>query len=148
MATGAQRAADGEHRNRDILIVEDETDLAETCVRFLRRIGYCPRAVHTGSEALAAITMDAPDLVIADLRLPGAIDGLDVVRHARLHAWRIPVIVWTAQGSDRVRQECLEAGAVEYLPKPFSLAELRAAVERALGPDEALRDSTRSSPVP
>jgi DNA-binding response OmpR family regulator len=127
MATDTQRASPG------ILIVEDETDLAETCVRFLRGLGYRTRAAHTVSEALAAIIADPPDLVIADLRLGGALDGLDVVRHLRQREPRIPVIVCTALGSDGTRQEALDAGAIAYLTKPFALTDLRATVDRALG---------------
>jgi DNA-binding response OmpR family regulator len=116
-----------------ILIVEDEADLAATCARFLRQHGYRPRVAYTGSEALAAMVAEPPDLVIADLRLPGGVDGLDVVRHARQLERRIPVILCTAHASDRTRQEALEAGAAAYLPKPFSLVDLRAAIDRTLG---------------
>jgi DNA-binding response OmpR family regulator len=120
-----------------ILIVEDEVDLAVTCVRFLQRFGHRLRVAHTASEAMAAIAAELPDLVIADLRLPGGLDGLTVVRYARQQAVRIGVIVWTAHASDGVRREALAAGADEYLPKPFTLAQLRAAVERALGASRA-----------
>jgi CheY-like chemotaxis protein len=113
--------------------VEDEAELAETCVRFLRRLGYLAWVARTGSEALEAIRTNPPDLVIADVRLPGAMDGFGVVRHLREREPRIPAIVWTAHGSDHVRQEALDAGAVAYLPKPFPLAALRAAVERVVG---------------
>jgi DNA-binding response OmpR family regulator len=132
MAAETPRSADGEYRRPGILIVEDETDLAETCVRFLRRLGYHTRVAQTGSEALAAITADPPDLVIADVRLRGEMDGFDVVRYARRREPRISAIVWTAQSSEQTRQTALDAGAVGYLPKPFTLAELRAAVDRAL----------------
>jgi len=116
-----------------ILIVEDEVDLVVTCVRFLQRFGYRLRVAHTGSEALAAITADRPDLVVTDLRLPGGLDGFAVVRHVRQQDPPIEVIVCTAQASDRIRQEALAAGATEYLLKPFTLTELRTAVDRALG---------------
>ena len=120
-----------------ILIVEDEVDLTVTCVRFLQRFGYRLRVAHTGSEAMAAIAAERPDLVIADLRLPGGVDGFAVVRYARQQATRIGVIVWTAHASDGVRREAIAAGADEYLPKPFTLAQLRAAVDRTLGTSQA-----------
>jgi CheY-like chemotaxis protein len=132
VAGEASHSADGVHRQPGILIVEDEADLAETCVRFLRGLGYRTWVAQTGSEALAAIAADPPDLVIADVRLPGGMDGFDVVRHARQRDPRISAIVWTAQGSDQARQMALDAGAVGYLPKPFTLVELRTAVDRAL----------------
>jgi CheY-like chemotaxis protein len=120
-----------------ILIVEDEVDLAATCVRFLRRFGYRLCVAHTGPEALTAITADRPDLVVTDLRLPGGLDGLAVVRHVRQQVPPIAVIVCTAQASDRIKREALEAGAMEYLAKPFTLVELHAAVDRALGQNPA-----------
>jgi two-component system NtrC family response regulator len=128
----AAHLPDGTGRSPGILIVEDEADLASTCARFLRRHGYHPRVVYTGSEALEALAVDPPDLVVADLRLPGGISGLDVVRHARQLERRIPVILCTAHASDQSREDALEAGAAAYLPKPFSLADLRKAIDRAL----------------
>jgi CheY-like chemotaxis protein len=130
-------AEPGPEREREgpgILIVEGEADLANTCVRFLRGLGYRTWVARTGSEALAAITTERPDLVIADLRLSGAIDGFEVVRHLRQREPRIRTIVWTTHSSYQTRQAALKAGAVGYLPKPFALAELRRAVAGALGP--------------
>ncbi len=115
-----------------ILIVEDEADLADTCARYLGRLGYVMRIAHTGTDALAAITTAPPRLVIADLRLPGAVDGFAVARHARAHRPPIPVVVCSAYASDPSRREAKEIGAAEYLAKPFSLTELRGAVAHAL----------------
>jgi DNA-binding response OmpR family regulator len=125
---------DGTAAAAGILIVEDEVDLADTCVRFLRRFGHRLRVAHTAAEAMAAIDTEPPDLLIADLRLPGGPDGFAVIDHARRRDSRVAVIVCTAQVSDGVRREAMAAGVSEYLPKPFTLAQLRAAVDRALGP--------------
>jgi CheY-like chemotaxis protein len=83
-------------------------------------------------EALALAEAKAPDLVLSDIRLPGRIDGLEVVRRLREADARIVVIVWTAYASDRSRQAALAAGAAAFLPKPFSLAELRATIDQTL----------------
>jgi two-component system response regulator MprA len=132
VANPGQLSVNGARDRPDILIVEDEVDLAATCVRFLRRVGYRPRVAQTGMEALALAEAKAPDLVLSDIRLPGRIDGLEVVRRLREADARIVVIVWTAYASDRSRQAALAAGAAAFLPKPFSLAELRATIDQTL----------------
>ncbi|MBI3456826.1 MAG: response regulator [Candidatus Rokubacteria bacterium] len=116
---------------RKILIVDDEPDLVATCVRLLRRAGYEPLVALNGREAMEFVDAEHPDLVLTDLRLPGA-DGLAVLRHARRGVRKIPVILFTAFASEASRSQALQEGAAAYLPKPFSLAELRAAVEQAL----------------
>jgi DNA-binding response OmpR family regulator len=123
-----------------ILIVEGEVDLATTCARFLLRIGYYPRLVKSGIEALAAVAQRAPDAAIVDLRLPGALDGLAVARQLRRRSRPIAVVLCAARVSEESRREAAAAGA-EYLPKPFSLAELRHAVDRALGHHPAAEGS-------
>lgn len=117
-----------------VLVVEDEREMAAAFARLLRRMGYLPLITLSGEEALEVIDREEPDLVLTDLRLP-AVDGLTVLRHARQGARKIPVIVCTAYISGASRHEALSAGAAVYLPKPFSAAELEAAVSRALAAD-------------
>jgi CheY-like chemotaxis protein len=127
---------------RSILIVDDETDLAATCARLLRRRGYGVVAAASRAEGLAALAGDQHDLVVADLRLRDG-DGLDVLRAARALSSSRPVIVITGFASDRTRQEAFAAGAAAFLSKPFSLVEFASLVERLLGPgapDSAPRD--------
>ena len=140
-APGARMARIEGGRPPGILIVEDEPDFAGSCDRFLRGLGYRTWVAATGREAMTIIAAEAPDLVIADLRLPGETNGLDVVRHVRQRTPRIPVIVWTAYGSYRTREAAIQAGAGEYLGKPFALNELRSAVARALGSAQAVGGS-------
>src|SRR5262245_45468178 len=83
---------------RTILIVDDEPDLVANCARLLQRAGHVSLRAHTGPEAMALIDRAKPDLVVADLRLPGT-DGLTVARHARGHVPPIPVILITAYDS-------------------------------------------------
>jgi len=108
-----------------ILIVEDEVDIATLISFNLERAGYRVEMVHDGREGLHMILHSQPDLVILDLMLPG-LDGHSILkemqRDARSHA--IPVLMLTAksQTDDRIRG--LEAGADDYLTKPFSPKEL------------------------
>lgn len=108
-----------------ILIVEDEVDIATLISFNLERAGYRVEMVHDGREGLELILHSQPDLVILDLMLPG-LDGHSILkemqRDPRAHA--IPVLMLTAksQTDDRIRG--LEAGADDYLTKPFSPKEL------------------------
>lgn len=114
-----------------VLIVEDESDLATTCARLLRQKGHFPSIALSGLEALELMEREPPDLILTDLRLP-AVDGLAVLRHARRGPRKIPVVMFTAYASQASRREALEEGAAAFLCKPFSAAELHAAIKRAL----------------
>lgn len=118
---------------RIILVVDDEPDLVANCERLLRRIGHGSLRAHTGPDAMAMIDRERPDLVVADLRLPGA-DGLTVTRHARRQVPPIPVILITGYDSPQTRQAAAESGAEVYLAKPFSNGAFLDAVKRVLSP--------------
>jgi CheY-like chemotaxis protein len=115
---------------RRILIVEDEPDMAATCVRLVERMGHRPLVATTGTQGLAVLEREALDLVVTDLRLPG-LDGVALARRAGAGPRPVPAIVMTAYVSAASRRAAREAGAA-FLGKPFSLAELRSAIERAL----------------
>ena len=115
-----------------ILVVDDERDLAATCERLLRRLGYRVITADSRAAALAALGADAPVLVISDVRLPDG-SGLDVVSAAQCRAKRIPSIVITGQPSERGRQAAADVGATGYLAKPFSAAALTDLVRQTLG---------------
>lgn len=114
------------------LIVEDEPDLLETCVRLLRQGGHSCLTAPSAREAITLIDTRRPNLVVTDLRLP-TVDGLAVARHARRASPPIPVIVTTGYISPEARREAYQAGATIFLPKPFTAAEFMEAVNRALG---------------
>lgn len=114
------------------LIVEDEPDLLETCVRLLRQAGHICLTAPGAREAISLIDTERPDLVVADLRLP-TMGGLAVARHARRVSPPVPVIVTTAYTSPEASREARRAGATIFLPKPFGAAEFMDAVNRALG---------------
>jgi DNA-binding response OmpR family regulator len=118
---------------RTILVVDDEPDLVANCERLLQRAGHDSLRAHTGPDAIVLIDREKPDLVVADLRLPG-VDGLVVARHARGHVPPIPVILITAYDSPQARAAARESGVGIYLTKPFANALFLDAVRRALLP--------------
>jgi CheY-like chemotaxis protein len=115
------------------LVADDEPDLVAKSERLLLRLGHLSLRAHTGIEAMALIDREKPDLVVSDLRLPGA-DGLAVTRHARRHLPPIPVILITGYDSPEARRAASESGVEVYLAKPFSNAAFLDAVQRVLVP--------------
>jgi two-component system, OmpR family, response regulator len=113
-----------------ILVAEDDAVLAEAVQRSLRQSGHAVDWVKNGAEADCALAAERFDLLILDLGLPKK-SGIDVLKRLRAGASRLPVLILTARDgvTDRVRG--LDAGADDYLAKPFDLAELEARV-RAL----------------
>ncbi len=111
-----------------ILVVEDEPDMAATYERLLRRAGH--RVVRATSRAagLQLLEKVRPKLVISDLRLPDG-NGLDVIRAARMLDPPPPVIAITAFASRTARQAALDSGACAFLAKPFGIAEFSSLVE-------------------
>jgi DNA-binding response OmpR family regulator len=117
-------------QDMDILIVEDDEDTAEVVCTLLEDAGFKTRAVECGEDAIEQINDARPDLVLLDLNLPD-IDGIDVLRSVRSHSF-LPMIVLSGFGRDRDRVVALEAGADDYMTKPFSPEELIARVKALL----------------
>jgi DNA-binding response OmpR family regulator len=115
-----------------VLIVDDEVDLLQTYERILRRLGYDTITTDLGRTGLAIARSREVALVIVDLKLPD-MDGIDIVRAIRAAADAPPVIVVTGFASAAARKAALEAGAVDYLSKPFSVLALAALVREILG---------------
>ena len=113
-----------------ILLVEDEVDIAEFIATELRFEGYEVRVEHDGMRGMIAARQDPPDLLILDRMLPG-LDGLELTRRLRKTS-DVPILLLTARGEPRERVEGLNAGANDYLPKPFDLDELIARVNAQL----------------
>lgn len=113
-----------------ILIVEDDEDTAEVVCTLLEDAGFKASSVESGEQALQKISKGVADLVLLDLNLPD-ISGLDVLRHVRSHSF-LPMIVLSGYGKDRDRVNALEAGADDYMAKPFSPEELVARVKALL----------------
>lgn len=113
-----------------MLVVEDELNIASAVALELGHGGYESRVVEDGPEALAVWSEWGPDLVLLDLGLP-TLDGVEVCRRIRA-ASHTPIIVLTARGSVQDRVCGLDAGADDYIAKPFSLEELLARVRSTL----------------
>lgn len=110
-----------------ILVVEDERALCETVVRSLRRLAYSVDFCHDGNEALRLLGVESYDLVLLDLNLPGA-DGMTVLRSLRQEDRDTPVLILSARSEVTDKVAGLDAGASDYLSKPFHLEELEARV--------------------
>ncbi|NJO82971.1 MAG: response regulator transcription factor [Blastochloris sp.] len=113
-------------RNRHILIVEDDSDTAEVVSMLLTTAGYSASAVDMGETALSEITQTPPDLVLLDINLPD-MNGLEVLKQVRENSF-LPMIVISGFTQERDKVTALEAGADDYLVKPFSPDELIARV--------------------
>ncbi|CAA9378182.1 MAG: Two-component transcriptional response regulator, LuxR family [uncultured Nocardioides sp.] len=124
----------------EVLVVEDEEDIAIPLVRTLEREGYAVASVSSGEEAIARVAGEMPAVVILDLGLPD-MDGLDVCRQLRGGGYEGGIIMVTARGGELDRVVGLDVGADDYLSKPFGLAELLARV-RALLRRNARTDET------
>jgi DNA-binding response OmpR family regulator len=123
-----------------ILLVEDEADAAAILARGLRERSYAVDVAGDGDEALQAASDNDYDLVILDVLLPGR-SGLDVCRQLREDATATPILMLTARGAVGDRVEGLDAGADDYLVKPFELEELLARIRALLRRGPALQPS-------
>lgn len=117
----------------EVLIVEDEPEIAELIEFHLGREGLASRTIHSGRQALERIRKDRPDLVVLDLMLPD-LDGFEVCRRLKSEpeTRRIPVIMVTAKSEDTDVVTGIELGADDYVVKPFSPKVLVARVKNAL----------------
>src|ERR1700721_1725219 len=113
-----------------LLLVEDERKVASFIARALRENSYAVDVAETGEKALELATDVTYDAILLDVRLPG-VSGLEVCRELRQQGIEAPVMMLTARGLVEQRVAGLDAGADDYLAKPFALAELLARV-RAL----------------
>jgi DNA-binding NtrC family response regulator len=114
-----------------ILIVDDEPDMLENCSRILSRHGYSCVTADNGRAARALLEHEHPDLVLTDLKMPG-IDGMALLRHIHEADPALPVIVVTGFATFESAVAAVKEGAFDYLPKDFSVDQLRVAVDRAL----------------
>jgi two-component system, OmpR family, KDP operon response regulator KdpE len=113
-----------------ILVIDDEPAIRRFLCATLANHGYQLAEAATGQDGIAQVTQQKPDVVLLDLGLPD-IDGLEVTR--RLREWtNVPIIVLSARGQERDKVAALEAGADDYLTKPFGVAELMARMRVAL----------------
>ena len=119
-----------------ILVVDDEPSILAAMAPLLRGRGYEVSTVMSGRAAIDEVERDAPDLVILDLGLPD-IDGVDVCRRIR-ESGTVPILVLSARGAEADKVHALDAGADDYVTKPFGAEELLARVRVALRRTSAL----------
>jgi two-component system response regulator MprA len=114
-----------------ILVVDDDPAVRASLRRALRLEGYSVGLAGDGAEALAAVDADAPDVIVLDLMMPPP-DGLEVCRRLRRAGNHTPILMLTAREAVGNRVEGLDAGADDYVVKPFALAELLARLQALL----------------
>jgi two-component system response regulator MprA len=114
-----------------VLVAEDDRSVRESLVRALRLEGYDVTAVTDGEQALAQVETDPPDLIVLDIMMPN-LDGLTVCRRLRSRRVATPVLMLTARHEVSDRVTGLDAGADDYVVKPFALDELSARMRALL----------------
>ncbi len=114
-----------------ILVAEDDRAVRESLVRALQLEGYTVAAANNGAEALETIRQSEPDVLLLDVSMP-IVDGLTVCRVLRSEASKLPVLMLTARTETSDRVAGLDAGADDYLPKPYDLDELLARIRALL----------------
>ncbi|MBI5420006.1 MAG: response regulator transcription factor [Deltaproteobacteria bacterium] len=126
----AESRSQGETLGRSILIVEDEKEIRDLLVHYLRKEGFQPLVAHDGEEGLSKARAEKPDLILLDILLP-KMDGLELLRKIRAdrEIARTPVAMLTAKGDETDRIVGLELGADDYIPKPFSPREVVARIK-------------------
>jgi DNA-binding response OmpR family regulator len=139
-------------RMSDILVVEDDCDIADLIRHYLAKAGHSVRILNSGADVGPQVRQHLPDLIVLDLMLPG-VHGLEVCRSLRGHPRTadLPIIMVTARAEESDRVTGLELGADDYLTKPFSPKELVARVaallRRASRPGVASADNLAYGPI-
>jgi len=119
--------------NRPLVsVVDDDESVRESLPDLLREFGFMAEAFASAEEFLGSDRVNQTSCLILDVAMPG-MSGPDLLRELKLRRHRIPIIFITAHGDDITRPRLLEQGAVECLIKPFSEADLRSAIDIALG---------------
>jgi len=115
----------------DILVVDDDRALRDALRRTLTLAGYSVRSADSGASALESVAAHTPDAIVLDIGIPSP-DGLSVCRRLRLAGNRVPILMLTARVAVADRIDGLDAGADDYLVKPFDVAELAARLRALL----------------
>jgi two-component system KDP operon response regulator KdpE len=131
--------------NNALLIIEDELPIRRFLKPSLQSHDFKVLEAVTGQEGLALASSHNPDIILLDLGLPD-MDGLEVVR--RLREWTtVPIIIITARGKEKDKIAGLDAGADDYLTKPFDMGELMARIRVALRHSQRLKQGEKQDPV-
>lgn len=128
-----------------IYVIEDEPSIAEVVSLYLRRAGYTVSQAQEGTQAIAMLEQQLPDLVVLDLMLPN-VDGLEITRWLRDRS-DVPIIMLTARREEADRIAGLEMGADDYVVKPFSPQELVSRVRAVLRRTRGSSDAPKNNPL-
>jgi two-component system response regulator PilR (NtrC family) len=129
-ASGAP-AARGQDRPR-LLVIDDEEDIRETLALVFGREGWLVTTAESGEAAVHEAEHRRFDVALTDLRMPG-MSGADTITALRSIQPRLPIVVATGYASEETAADCFRRGAVDYVRKPFDLAELMYRVKRQIG---------------
>ena len=129
-------------KKRNILVVDDEPQITRVLMTTLTSHGYTIRLAADGDEALQVMKDWPPDLLITDLSMPN-MDGLQLCRNVRTRS-TVPIIVLSVRGEDQAKIEALDAGADDYVTKPFGINELMARIRAALRRASAVENQPAS----
>ena len=129
-----------------VLVVDDDTSIRDSLVRALRLEGYDVSAAADGAKGLDAVKNEQPDVIVLDVMMP-SIDGLTMCRVLRSEKNRVPILMLTARTETSDRVAGLDAGADDYLPKPFALEELLARLRALLRRSHSGEDVTAENDV-
>jgi two-component system response regulator FlrC len=116
---------------KQVLIVDDEADMALAIKESLKRCGFAPSVCHNAREALNGINLTDFSLIITDMKMPH-MNGIEFLKEIRRRGMFIPVIVITGYGTVENAVDAMKLGATDYIMKPFSFDSLRCVVERIL----------------
>jgi FixJ family two-component response regulator len=114
-----------------IAVVDDEESVRKAVVRVLQAAGFAARAFASGAEFLESWHFDRPDCLVLDLQMPG-LSGTEVQRSLVTAGASFPIVIVTAHDSPNLREECMRAGAIEYLCKPLDIRALVKAVSQVV----------------
>ena len=134
-----------------ILVVDDDTVTCELLCEVFTHEGFDTTFEHSGEEALSALSVSPPDLLLSDIRMKTRLDGLSLLELVRRDYSAIPVVLMTAFGSIETAIRAVKEGAFDYISKPFNIDELVAIARRALAngsakqPSAVLADEGRTS---
>src|SRR5437899_5351859 len=129
-----------------VLIVEDDEVIAQGMARHLDAAGFDPVSVGNGTQGLARLRYEKPDVCVLDLMIPG-VDGWKLIETARNEGIGTPIVVVSARGTEHDRIHALEIGADDYLVKPFSMKELVARVRAAARRGVRAQDERRGETI-
>ena len=124
-----------------ILVVDDDMVTCELLCEVFRHEGFDTTFEHSGEEALSALSVSRPDLLLSDIRMKTRLDGLSLLELVRRDYSAIPVVLMTAFGSIETAIRAVKEGAFDYISKPFNIDELVAIARRALANGSARQPS-------